>query len=520
MNDISPACPAGLMEHFLAQQGMHDPEWDALVQSFRERNPADRLQTARDLAEIAGVYRRHEHHWSEFQQAKGIAALDRGRTAGSKFHPICRHLCRLGLCGDETGRASVLAAVLDIWETTDIAPADIPKWITGTKGGIRAIYKSAGAAHGDPLYWRIDNESTTAEWYKYIFDALGCRFVLDPASPGREGVPWIPVDEVYTSGGLERNWHDFVWLNAPYGRDTLPAWIRKFIDHGNGIALVFDRTSTQWWQELAAQADAILFLNKKIAFVPATGEKAGASAIGSILVAIGEKGVEALKRASQRGLGILTRPERGDKPDRRNNRRNRTMNDIVFTGDVIPRALIQHVRQYVKPGGKWLDHCRGPGAFYDAMPEPRAYCEITEGRDFFDWTEPVACAATNPPWSHDEPNTYTRIARHAFEIADVVLLLTKISTALGTYSRHKHWREAGHGLREIILIRWQDADFTNADGTDKSHEGIALAAFIWVRGYEGDSHWNYDWFDNGIPEVEGPIARPSGEPAEIAAAAD
>jgi hypothetical protein len=34
-------------------------------------------------------------------------------------------------------------------------------------------------------YWTIDPTDTTAEWYTppYIFDALGCRFDLDPASP-------------------------------------------------------------------------------------------------------------------------------------------------------------------------------------------------------------------------------------------------------------------------------------------------------------------------------------------------
>ena len=133
-----------MREHFLAEQGMHDPEWDALVQSFRERNPTDRGQTAQDLAGIASVYRRHEHHWFEFNEAQGISSLRLGRKAVSKFHPACRHLCELGLAEDDTGRASVLAGFLDIWETTHIAPSEIPAWIARTTGGIRAIYKSKG----------------------------------------------------------------------------------------------------------------------------------------------------------------------------------------------------------------------------------------------------------------------------------------------------------------------------------------------------------------------------------------
>ncbi len=109
--------------------------------------------------------------------------------------------------------------------------------IARTKGGMRGIYKSKGQRFPD----LIDPETTTAEWYtpKYIFDAMGTRFDLDPASPGREIVPWIPADEVYTSDGLgERPWRGFVWLNPPYGHDTLHRWTKKFAEHRNGIILV------------------------------------------------------------------------------------------------------------------------------------------------------------------------------------------------------------------------------------------------------------------------------------------
>lgn len=88
---------------------------------------------------------------------------------------------------------------------------------------------------------------------------MGCNFDLDPASPGGDVAPWIPARHHYTSAGLEQEWSGFIWLNPPYGRDILPGWIDKFIEHGNGITLVPDRSSTGWWQELAAHADLILF---------------------------------------------------------------------------------------------------------------------------------------------------------------------------------------------------------------------------------------------------------------------
>jgi hypothetical protein len=52
----------------------------------------------------------------------------------------------------------------------------------------------------------------------------------------------------------------------------------------------------------------VLFVNKKIAFIPTTGKKGRAQAIGSTLVAIGEQGVAALESAHRNGLGSLLWP--------------------------------------------------------------------------------------------------------------------------------------------------------------------------------------------------------------------
>jgi hypothetical protein len=164
--------------------------------------------------------------------------------------------------------------------------------------------------YGGGLFYGIEQEDTTTEWFtpKYIFDCLGCRFDLDPASPGKKIVPWLPADHHYTSRGLEREWFGFVWLNPPYGRNVLPLWLEKFARHGNGIALVPERTSTAWWQDLVAHADLILCVNKKIPFVTYVGEQRSAFPIGSTLVAIGEKGVAGRLTAHRNGLGILLKP--------------------------------------------------------------------------------------------------------------------------------------------------------------------------------------------------------------------
>ena len=67
----------------------------------------------------------------------------------------------------------------------------------------------------------------TDEWYTppHVFQALGCEFDLDVASPGQFTTPWIPAKEFCTFASLERNWSGFVWMNPPYGSET-PKWLR------------------------------------------------------------------------------------------------------------------------------------------------------------------------------------------------------------------------------------------------------------------------------------------------------
>ncbi len=118
----------------------------------------------------------------------------------------------------------------------------------------------------------------TDEWYTppHVFNALSCSFDMDVASPGKEATPWIPaVDFLVKADGcsLARAWAGFIWMNPPFGgRRDKGRWLEKFIAHGNGIALVPDRTSAPWWQSYALQADLILFVAPKIKFIGADGK--------------------------------------------------------------------------------------------------------------------------------------------------------------------------------------------------------------------------------------------------------
>lgn len=147
------------------------------------------------------------------------------------------------------------------------------------------------------------------EWYtpKYIFDALGQEFDMDVSSPAG-GPRYVPCKSYLTSSdcGLTSAWNGFVWMNPPFGHQaTKMTWLRKFFQHGDGIALIPDRTSAPWWQEFAPKADAILFVAPKIKFERPDGSIGGSPGTGTCLLGCGERAVEALKRS---GLGMVFLP--------------------------------------------------------------------------------------------------------------------------------------------------------------------------------------------------------------------
>ena len=150
-------------------------------------------------------------------------------------------------------------------------------------------------------YWEATGK--TDEWYtpKYVFDALDCTFDLDVAHPTH--ATFVPADMVLTERGLERDWTGFVWMNPPFGgRNGIVPWLEKFFDHGNGIALVPDRTSAPWFQKFAPMADAILFMSPKIKFIGADGKEGASPSTGTALFAKGERALAAF--ANARSLGF------------------------------------------------------------------------------------------------------------------------------------------------------------------------------------------------------------------------
>jgi hypothetical protein len=145
--------------------------------------------------------------------------------------------------------------------------------------------------------------SQNIEYYtpQWIFDALPIEFDLDPCSP--VGGPVTPAKRHYTllDNGLIQPWEGVVWLNPPYWRGTVHEWIHRLAQNGNGIALVYARVDTAWFQN--NKPDAIFFPRGRVRFIQGSSGRVMPHSGGSpsMLCAYGSRCVEALKRCSLEG---------------------------------------------------------------------------------------------------------------------------------------------------------------------------------------------------------------------------
>jgi hypothetical protein len=129
----------------------------------------------------------------------------------------------------------------------------------------------------------------SVEWYTppEVFQALGVSFDLDPAAPVG-GLPWVPAERSLsrTDDGLIQPWTGRVWLNPPYGRG-IALWLDRLALHGDGLALVFARTDTRWYQEIVRRATALCFIAGRLSFVRPDRSRAGSAGAPSVLLAFG-----------------------------------------------------------------------------------------------------------------------------------------------------------------------------------------------------------------------------------------
>lgn len=145
---------------------------------------------------------------------------------------------------------------------------------------------------------------------KWIVDALG-PFDLDPCAAWPR--PWDCAHLNFTEGmdGLSREWNGRVWLNPPFDRYAVGAWIERLCKHGYGTTLLHARIETAWFKHVWAHAHAILFVGQRIIFCKPDGSpqttrdgKVANSGAPPVLAAFGAEDVLRLKESGIAGAFV------------------------------------------------------------------------------------------------------------------------------------------------------------------------------------------------------------------------
>jgi hypothetical protein len=141
--------------------------------------------------------------------------------------------------------------------------------------------------------------------------------------------------------------------------------------------------------------------------------------------------------------------------------------DVHFTDMRVAEAVCNHYA----PTGRCLEPFKGGGAFMQFLPAGTAWCEITEGKDFFQWSEQVDWIVTNPPFSN-----MTQVMEHSFSVAENCVFVIPISKYWSSAPRIESVGRYG-GLVEIAhLGRGRDIGFDI---------GFPFAAMHFKRRYQG-----------------------------------
>lgn len=121
-------------------------------------------------------------------------------------------------------------------------------------------------------------------------------------------------------------------------------------------------------------------------------------------------------------------------------------NDKCYTPFPIAKKIIEMFQ--FNDDDLVLDPFRGKGAFYDNYPDYvyKDWCEIDDGRDFFNYHKKVDWIISNPPYS-----ILDEVLEHSFEIAENVVYLVPLSKVFTSLKRIRGILAYGN-IKEIHIL--------------------------------------------------------------------
>lgn len=152
------------------------------------------------------------------------------------------------------------------------------------------------------------------------------------------------------------------------------------------------------------------------------------------------------------------------------------LTDVVMTPDWVAHDMVE----FFKPAGRILEPARGDGAFTQYLPSAD-WCEIQQGRDFFEWHKPADWIIGNPPFS---ANLFNAWLEHSFDLAPDIVYLLPIHFVFRSASKLDICRRRGWMKR----VR-----FYGTGGALGFPMGNPIAAMHFQRDYFGSTEWS--WYE-------------------------
>ena len=147
--------------------------------------------------------------------------------------------------------------------------------------------------------------------------------------------------------------------------------------------------------------------------------------------------------------------------------------DEVYTPDWAAYDMVK----WFDPSGTILEPCKGDGAILRHLPVESEWCEIQEGRDFFEWYEPVDWIITNPPYS-----LFREFLIHGLEVSSNVVYLIPLKNFFSAYSIME-WCKFRGWIKHIRVY--------GAGQKLKFPMGNPIGAVHWQKNYQGDTSWSW-----------------------------
>lgn len=151
---------------------------------------------------------------------------------------------------------------------------------------------------------------TPAEYVEMARKVMG-GIDLDPASCAQANEV-VAAATFYTKedDGLSKDWAGRLWLNPPYSRDLMPAFVEKLRtsylegEVDQAVLVSHNNTDTAWFHNLASVASAICFPKKRIRFY--RDEEIAAPTNGQAFFYLGEAPEQFIEAFSD--VGFVVRP--------------------------------------------------------------------------------------------------------------------------------------------------------------------------------------------------------------------